>query len=86
MQAARGRSSVVATLNVKNFPNELYEKLKEQAVRHQRSVAGEVIWQLRQATAAPEELSILTLKGLGKELWRERGAAAHVETERGSWD
>ena len=34
----------------------------------------------------PELLSILELKGLGKELREDLDAAAHVERERRSWD
>lgn len=32
----------MATLSIKNFDDELYEKLKQQANAHHRSIAGEV--------------------------------------------
>lgn len=32
----------MATLSIKNFDDELYEKLKQQADAHHRSIAGEV--------------------------------------------
>jgi antitoxin FitA len=33
----------MATLTIKNIPNELYEQLKQSAVRHRRSIDNEVI-------------------------------------------
>ena len=33
----------MATLTIKNIPDELYEQLKQSAVRHRRSVNNEVI-------------------------------------------
>jgi len=41
---------------------------------------------LIQATERPPAMSILALRGLGRELWSEIDAAAHVETERRAWD
>jgi plasmid stability protein len=76
----------VATLNVKNMPDALYKKLKLRAKREHRSVAQEVTHLLAAALEAPASLSILELRGLGKELWRDVDAAAHVERERQSWD
>ncbi len=76
----------MATLNIKNLPNPLYKKLRALAKRERRSVAQEVIQILTQATEEPEPLSILALKGLGKEVWRGVDPAAYVEQERRSWD
>jgi plasmid stability protein len=76
----------MATLNIKNFPALLYEKLQERAEREHRSVAQEVIHLLERATQEPEPLSILGLRGLGKELWKDVEPAAHVRSERDSWD
>lgn len=76
----------MATLNIKNLPNPLYKKLQARAKRERRSVAQEVIYILTQATEEPASLSILTLKGLGKEVWKEVDPAAYVEQERRSWD
>lgn len=76
----------MATLNIKNLPDPLYKKLRARAKRERRSVAQEVIRILAQATEEPTPLSILALKGLGKEVWREIDPAAYVEQERRSWD
>jgi plasmid stability protein len=76
----------MATLNVKNFPEALYKKLQVQAKRERRSVAQEVTRLLTGALDSPKRLSILDLKGLGKEHWRDIDAAEHVEKERAAWD
>ncbi len=76
----------MATLNLKNFPDDLYARLQELAQKERRSVAQEVIYLLDKATEPPESLSILELRGLGKELWKGIDAAAHVKAERDSWD
>ena len=75
----------MATLNVKNLPDSLYRKLQKRAKRQHRSVAQEVTKILDDALASPELVSILTLRGLGKEQWTGIKPAAHVETERKSW-
>jgi hypothetical protein len=51
-----------------------------------RTVAQEVTQLLAEALETPKPLSILDLKGLGKEHWRAVDAAEHVEKERASWD
>lgn len=76
----------MATLNVKNLPDELYRKLCDQARRHRRSTAQEVTQILSDALARPEPLSLLELRGLGKEAWHDVDAATHVERERQTWD
>jgi len=76
----------MAVLNVKNLPDALYKKLKARAKREHRSVAQEVTHLLTHALQTSEPLSILELRGLGKEHWREIDAAQHVERERASWD
>jgi plasmid stability protein len=80
------RITEMATLNVKNFPDALYKKLQVQAKRERRSVAQEVTRLLSGALDSPKRLSILDLKGLGKEHWRNVDAAEHVEKERATWD
>lgn len=75
----------MATLNIKNLPDPLYKKLRARAKRERRSVAQEVIHLLSRAVEGPASLSILSLKGLGKEVWRGVDPAAHVEQERRSW-
>jgi plasmid stability protein len=76
----------VATLNVKSLPDSLYRKLQKRARERRRSVAQEVIRILEEAVDRPEALSIVELRGLGKDTWAEVDAAAHVDDERRSWD
>lgn len=76
----------MATLNVKNLPDALYRKLRARARRDRRSVAQQVTQILSEALDQPKELSILELRGLGKELWEGIDAAEHVRRERDSWD
>jgi len=76
----------VAILNVKNLPDGLYRKLQARAKRQRRSVAQEVTQILSDALEAPRPVSILELKGLGKDHWQGVDAAAHVDRERSAWD
>ena len=76
----------MATLNVKNLPDALYRKLQAQAKRERRSVAQEVTRLLTEALDSPRRLSILELKGLGKEHWQGVEATEHIDRERGTWD
>jgi plasmid stability protein len=76
----------VATLNVKNLPDALYRKLQARAKRQRRSVAQEVTQILSDVLELPRPLSILELRGLGKENWRGIDAATHVDGERAAWD
>lgn len=76
----------MATLNVKNFPAELYERLKRQATTERRSVAQQVVHLVEKAVEEETPLSILRLRGLGKETWRGVDAVRYVAEERGSWD
>ena len=76
----------MATLNVKNLPDGLYRKLQARARRDRRSVAQQVTQILSDALEAPKELSILELRGLGKEVWKGIDAAEHIPQERHSCD
>ena len=76
----------MATLNIKNLPDALYRRLKQRAKRHHRSTAQEVTQILSEILERPEKLSILELRGLGKEQWDGTRADEHVERERRSWD
>jgi plasmid stability protein len=78
--------SSLATLNVKNLPDALYRKLQARAKRKRRSVAQEVTQILTEVLQTPKRLSILELRGLGKEYWQGEDAAAYVERERATWD
>jgi plasmid stability protein len=76
----------MATLNIKNFPDELHAALAERAGHERRSLAQEVIVILERAVAEPGAHSILELRGLGADRWADVTADKHVATERGSWD
>ena len=76
----------MATLNVKNLPDALYRKLQARARRERRSVAQQVTQLLSEALDTPKELSILELRGLGKEIWEGIDAAEYIRRERDSWD
>lgn len=76
----------MAILNIKNLPDGLYKKLQARAKRERRSVAQEVTHMLSEALEASRPLSILELRGLGKEHWQGTSATAHVKRERDSWD
>ena len=76
----------MATLNVKNLPDSLYRKLQKQAKRRHRSVAQEVTRILDEALERPVPVSILTLRGLGKEQWSGLDGARRVAAERKAWD
>jgi plasmid stability protein len=76
----------VATLNIKNLPDPLYRKLRKRARARHRSLAREVTHILSEAVEGAEPVSLLELRGLGRELWRGADAARHVEKERRSWD
>lgn len=74
----------MAVLNIKNLPDALYKKLQARAKRERRSVAQEVTQLLSEALETAKPLSILELKGLGKDQFRD--AAKHVQGERAQWD
>ena len=76
----------MAILNIKNFPDELAERLRHQAARSRRSMAQEVIYLLSRALDTPEPLALSDLRGLGRERWHKIDATAHVDEERRSWE
>ena len=75
----------MATLNIKNLDDDLYERLKDRAEQQHRSVAQEVTHILSEILEKTPALSILELEGLGKTVWAGTDAAAHVATERDAW-
>lgn len=79
----------MATLNIKNFPDRLYRRIKARAGRNRRSVAQEVVQLLDDAVSTPPRMSLLELEGLGKEVWEKalagRDASDHIAEERDSW-
>ena len=76
----------MATLNIKNLDDDLYERLKVRAEHQHRSVAQEVTHILSETLSKAPPLSILELEGLGREVWARKDAAKHVESERKAWD
>jgi plasmid stability protein len=80
------RTCDLATLNINNLPDALYRKLQARAKRDRRSVAQEVTHLLSEVLEGSKPLSILKLRGLGKELWQGVDASEHVRRERTSWD
>lgn len=72
--------------NIKNFPDDLYERLQERAEREHRSLAQQVVHLLEEAAGKPRLHSILELRGLGKELWKDIDPVEHLRAERDSWD
>ena len=76
----------MATLNIKNFPDSLYAQLQERAEREHRSLAQQVVHLLEESSGKPKHHSILELRGLGKELWKDIDPVEHVRAERDSWD
>jgi plasmid stability protein len=75
----------VAVLNIKGFPDDLYEELRERALREHRSLAQEVI-HLLQREVIREPRSLLELRGLGRDAWKGVDAARWVAEERNAWD
>jgi hypothetical protein len=75
----------MATLNVKNFPDALYQRLRARARNERRSLAQEVIHLLQRIAEAPAPWSIMELRGLGKECWGEVDPVAYIRAERDSW-
>ena len=49
-------------------------------------MAQEITHILAQAVETKKPLSILELRGLGKQHWKGIDAATHVRAERDSWD
>ena len=75
----------MATLNIKNLPDDLCRKLLVRAKRERRSVAQEVTRILSESLNKPRT-SLLRLRGLGASAWKDVDAGAHVARERASWD
>ena len=58
----------MATLNIKNFPDDLYKRLQKLAERERRSVAQQAIHTFKEVIGPKKKLSIMGLEGLGKEM------------------
>ena len=79
----------MATLNIKNFPNRLYRRIKQRASSNRRSIAQEVVHLLEGAMTETPRVSLLALEGLGKNVWQKalkgKDAADYIAGERDSW-
>ena len=79
----------MATLNIKNFPDRLYRRIKQRAGRNRRSISQEVVHLLDGAVAETPRVSLLSLEGLGKDIWQRalegKDAADYIAEERDSW-
>ena len=79
----------MATLNIKNFPDRLYRRIKQRVGTNRRSISQEVVQLLDEAVSAAPRVSLLELEGLGKELWDRalagKDAADYIADERDAW-
>lgn len=78
----------MATLNIKGFPEELYQVLGDLAKKERRSLTSEVIYLLEQSVHSHhiEKISLMELKGLGKEKWKKVKSTKYINKERDSWE
>lgn len=75
----------MATLNVKDFPDALYQKLKKQAKREGRSVASEVQVLLAEALLRPRKYTVNDFRGVGAEIWQGVDIQKFLDREREGW-
>lgn len=75
----------MATLNIKNFPDELYEKLRELAELEHRSISQQVTHLLQKSVVPDRGISLRELRGLGAGVWDGVDAGEHVSRERNAW-
>ncbi|MCB1037746.1 MAG: hypothetical protein KDD47_28190 [Acidobacteria bacterium] len=78
----------MATLNIKAFPDDLYEALRKEAEKEHRSISQQVTHLLSHALRGGrrQRLRLTDLRGLGKEVWEGVDAAEYVAAERDSWE
>lgn len=74
----------MATLNVKNFPDDLYAKLKKRAKQEGRSVSSEVTQLLARDLNRPGKYTVEDLKGLAGP-WKGVDILKWIDRERDSW-
>lgn len=65
----------MATLNIKGFPDKLYDEIREDAERHHRSLAGHVTFLLERGIRERQRPSLDQIRGLGWEVWAEIDAS-----------
>lgn len=69
----------MATLTIKNLPDDLYEQLKQSASQHRRSINGEVIVRLEGSLLMPK---VDVAKTLGRIRKLRKKTSAHPLTDR----
>ena len=74
----------MATLNVKNFPDDLYAKLKKRAKQEGRSVSSQVTQLLARDLNRPRKYTVDDLKGLAGP-WKDVDVEEWIDRERNSW-
>jgi plasmid stability protein len=74
----------MATLNVKNFPDDLYAKLKKRAKQEGRSVSSEVTQLLDRDLNRPQRYTVEDLKTLAGP-WKGLDIVRWIDRERDSW-
>lgn len=74
----------LATLNVKNFPDDLYAKLKKRAKQEGRSVSSEVTQLLARDLNRPRKYTVDDLKSLAGP-WKDVDVEKWIDRERDSW-
>ncbi|MGH9368187.1 MAG: FitA-like ribbon-helix-helix domain-containing protein [Thermoanaerobaculia bacterium] len=75
----------MATLSIKNFPDDLYRQLKARAKQEGRSVAREVTVLLQEQLLRRKKYTIDDWRGLGADLWRGVDVEKYLDRERNSW-
>lgn len=85
LQNGNHLEDILATLNIKHFPEDLYAELREMAQREQRSTTQQAVYLLSRAVNRSLPYSLLELRGLGKECWRDVEPHEHVKREREAW-
>ena len=75
----------MATLNVKNLPEQLHRKLKRRAKEEHRSVASHVRRLIEQDAARSKRYTVDDLKGLGKGTWKGIDIQKWLDRERDAW-
>ena len=75
----------MATLNVKNFPDDLYRALRRRARERGRSLSSEVTMLLREQVQAPKKYTVKDMPKLLGGVFRGTDIEAFLRKERDSW-
>ncbi len=75
----------MATLNVKNFPDDLYRVLRKRARERGRSLSREVTILLREQVQNPKKYTVEDLPKALRGAFRQTDVEAFLRRERESW-